>query len=90
MPYRKPGPRQALLPHPVGQSTPNVPSDVLPTGGVTPLSRPITGMTHTTEPILDAKYFHPTGNGATSQKPGSEPPLMSAYFPKPRGALPTT
>ena len=90
MPYRKPGPRQGILPHPVGQSTPNVPSGVLPTGGVTPLSRPLTGMTHNSEPILDAKYFHPTGNGAIPQKPGSEPPLMSAYFPKPRGTLPTT
>jgi len=90
MPYRKPGPRQGMLPRPVGQSTPNVPSGVLSTGGVTPLSRPFTGMSHNTEPILDAKYFHPTGNGATSQKPASEPPLMSAYFPKPRGTLPTT
>jgi len=90
MPYRKPEPRQGMLPRPVGQSTPNVPSGVLSTGGVTPLSRPFTGMSHNTEPILDAKYFHPTGNGATSQKPASEPPLMSAYFPKPRGTLPTT
>lgn len=85
MPYRKPVPREGMLPHPIGQSTPNVPS-----GGVTPLSRPLTGTTHNTEPILDAKYFHPTGNVANSQKPGAEPPLMSAYFPKPRGTLPTT
>lgn len=90
MPYRKPVPRQGMLPHPVGQSTPNVPSAVLPTGGATPLSRHVTGTTHNTEPILDAKYFHPAGNGANSQKPGAEPPLMSAYFPKPRGTLPTT
>ena len=73
----------------MGQSTPNVPSGVLPpAGGVTPLSRPLTGLTHNTEPFLDAKYLHPTANGA--QRTGTEPPLMSAYFPKPRGTLPTT
>lgn len=85
IPYRKPGPRHGLLPQPVGQSTPNVPSGLLPpSGGVTPL----TGLTHNTEPFLDAKYLHPTANEA--QRTGSEPPLMSAYFPKPRGTLPTT
>ena len=42
------------------------------------------------EPILDAKYFHPTGSGANSHKPRPEPTLMSAYFPKARGTLPTT
>ena len=42
------------------------------------------------EPILDAKYFHPTGSGANSQKPRPEPTLMSAHFPKPRGTLPAT
>ena len=42
------------------------------------------------EPILDAKYFHPTGSGANSQKPRPEPTLLSAYFPKARGTLPTT
>ncbi|XP_073227377.1 spindle assembly abnormal protein 6 homolog [Porites lutea] len=93
--YSKPGPRPGLLPHPVGQSTPNIPSGALSTGGVTPLSRPLTitgssSITNSSEPILDAKYFHPTGSGANSQKPRPEPPLMSAYFPKPRGALPTT
>ena len=73
----------------MGQSTPNVPSGVLPpAGGVTPLRRPLTGLTHNTEPFLDAKYLHPTANGA--QRTGTEPPLMSAYFPKPRGTLPTT
>ena len=73
----------------MGQSTPNVPSGVLPpAGGVTPLSRPLTGLTHNAEPFLDAKYLHPTANGA--QRTGTEPPLMSAYFPKPRGTLPTT
>lgn len=87
--YRKPGSRHGLLPQPVGQSTPNVPSGVLPpAGGVTPLSRPLTGLTHNAEPFLDAKYLHPTANGA--QRTGTEPPLMSAYFPKPRGTLPTT
>ena len=89
IPYRKPGSRHGLLPQPVGQSTPNVPSGVLPpAGGVTPLSRPLTGLTHNAEPFLDAKYLHPTANGA--QRTGTEPPLMSAYFPKPRGTLPTT
>ena len=73
----------------MSQSTPNVPSGVLPpAGGVTPLSRPLTGLTHNAEPFLDAKYLHPTANGA--QRTGTEPPLMSAYFPKPRGTLPTT
>ncbi|XP_027046771.1 spindle assembly abnormal protein 6 homolog [Pocillopora damicornis] len=67
----------------------SVPSGVLPpAGGVTPLSRPLTGLTHNAEPFLDAKYLHPTANGA--QRTGTEPPLMSAYFPKPRGTLPTT
>lgn len=87
--YRKPGPRPAMLPHPIGQSTPNLPSGALSTGGVTPLSRPLTlgtgssDVANSKEPILDAKYFHPTGGGANSQKPRPEPPLMSAYFPKP-------
>ena len=40
--------------------------------------------------VLDAKYFHPTGSGANSQKPRPEPTLMSAYFPEARGTLPTT
>jgi len=93
--YRKPGPRPGMLPHPVGQSTPNLPSGALSAGGVTPLSRPLTltgssGTSNSTAPILDPKYFHPTGSGANSQKPGPEPPLMSAYFPKPRGTLSTT
>ena len=84
-----------MLPHPVGQSTPNLPPGSLSGGGVTPLSRPLTltgssGTANSTEPILDAKYFHPTGSEANYQKPGPEPPLMSAYFPKPRGTLPTT
>ena len=78
-----------MLPHPIGQSTPNLPSGALSNGGVTPLSRPLTlgtgssDVANSKEPILDAKYFHPTGGGANSQKPRPEPPLMSAYFPKP-------
>ncbi|RMX43784.1 hypothetical protein pdam_00022605 [Pocillopora damicornis] len=57
-------------------------------GSLVSLSRPLTGLTHNAEPFLDAKYLHPTANGA--QRTGTEPPLMSAYFPKPRGTLPTT
>ncbi|KAK2556738.1 Spindle assembly abnormal protein 6-like protein [Acropora cervicornis] len=92
--YRKPGPRPAILPQPIGQSTPNLPpGSIQSAAGVTSLSRPIilTGNSAvSSEPILDAKYFRPTVTGANSQRPGPEPPLLSAYFPKPRANLPST
>ena len=43
---------------------------------------PADRLTHNKEPFLDGKHHHRAADEA--QGTGTEPPLMSAYFPKPR------